>query len=142
MPNSRDKCPSTAPGRQVDENGCRIIIPAGQKELVLEGVYFDTGKSTLTPASQSILDGIAEALIERPDLNFEVGGHTDNTGSLATNRRLSNARAKAVMDYLVSKGVPANRLTSKGYGPANPIASNKTKEGRAQNRRVSLTQTN
>jgi outer membrane protein OmpA-like peptidoglycan-associated protein len=142
VPNSRDRCPGTAAGRQVDENGCRIIIPAGQKELVLEGVYFETGKSALTAASQSVLDGTAEALMERPDLSFEVQGHTDNTGSRATNRRLSNARAKTVMTYLVGRGVPPNRLTSKGYGPSNPIASNKTKEGRAQNRRVSLVLTN
>ena len=70
------------------------------------------------------------------------GGHTDNTGSKATNQRLSAARATAVRDLLISKGVDASRMTAKGYGPDKPVADNKTVAGRAANRRVELTKTN
>ena len=72
-------------------------------------------------------------------IRVQVGGHTDNTGSAAVNRRLSAARANAVRDYLISKGVAADRLTAVGFGPRKPVASNRTAEGRAQNRRVELT---
>jgi outer membrane protein OmpA-like peptidoglycan-associated protein len=68
----------------------------------------------------------------------EVGGHTDSTGSRATNTRLSQARAESVMAYLVSKGVAAGQLAAKGFGPDEPVADNATREGRAQNRRVEL----
>jgi outer membrane protein OmpA-like peptidoglycan-associated protein len=142
VPNSRDKCPGTLPGREVDEVGCRIIIPTGKAELVLDKVTFATGSSKLTASSFETLDATAAALLERPDLRFEVQGHTDNTGSRATNVRLSKARALAVKEYLISRGVPANRLTSEGYAATKPVADNKTREGRAQNRRVSLVQLN
>lgn len=142
VPNSRDKCPGTLPGREVDEVGCRIIIPVGKAELVLDKVTFATGSSKLTASSFETLDAVASSLLERPDLRFEIQGHTDNTGSRATNTRLSKARALAVKEYLISRGVPANRLTSEGYAATKPVADNKTKEGRAMNRRVSLVQTN
>ena len=75
-------------------------------------------------------------------IKVEVDGHTDNTGSASVNARLSKQRAEAVRQYLIEHGVPEDRLTAKGYGPSKPIASNKTAEGRAQNRRVELTRTN
>ena len=82
--------------------------------------------------------GTAASLLAEPALRFEVAGHTDNTGSRIVNERLSLARAESVRAFLVSAGVPADRLISRGYGPANPIASNATSEGRALNRRVEL----
>jgi outer membrane protein OmpA-like peptidoglycan-associated protein len=140
VPDCNDKCPSTNPGNKVDQLGCRILGENG--ELVLTGVTFATGKATLTPNSRTILDGVAAELsrylAEVPSLRVEVGGHTDNTGSLRTNQRLSAARAASVEKYLESKGIDASRLVSKGYGPDKPVADNKTKDGRAQNRRVSL----
>jgi OOP family OmpA-OmpF porin len=105
-------------------------------------VNFETGKATLTPESQTILNGVAESLVANDSIKVQVSGHTDNTGSAAVNARLSKARAEAVRQYLVDKGVAADRLTARGYGPSKPIASNKTAEGRAQNRRVELTRTN
>jgi len=71
-------------------------------------------------------------------VKVQVAGHTDNTGSAAYNLKLSDKRAKSVMDYLISKGVPASQLSEKGYGLTEPIGDNKTAEGRAQNRRVGL----
>jgi outer membrane protein OmpA-like peptidoglycan-associated protein len=142
VPNSRDKCPGTLPGREVDEVGCRIIVPVGKGELVLEKVTFASGSSKLTASSFESLDNVAAAVLERPDLRFEIQGHTDNTGSRATNERLSKSRAKAVMEYLISRGVPTNRLTSQVYAATKPLGDNKTKEGRAMNRRFSLVQIN
>ena len=100
---------------------------------------FATGKAELTPESQAILDGVAESLVANEEIKVQVGGHTDNTGSAAVNKRLSAARAETVRAYLESKGVAADRLTARGYGPSKPVASNRTAEGRAQNRRVELT---
>ena len=103
---------------------------------------FETGKAELTPESQTILDGVAESLVANDSIKVQVGGHTDNTGSAAVNKRLSAARANSVREYLVSKGVAADRLTAVGFGPTKPVASNRTAAGRAQNRRVELTRLN
>jgi outer membrane protein OmpA-like peptidoglycan-associated protein len=135
----KDRCPSTPAGVKVDAEGCQVLFEQAKKPLVLEGVNFATGKAELTPESQAILDGVAESLVAHEDIKVQVGGHTDNTGSAAVNKRLSAARAEAVRQYLISKGVAANRLTARGFGPSKPIASNKTAEGRSQNRRVELT---
>lgn len=106
--------------------------------VVLQGVNFASGSATLLPESMQVLDSVAGDLLDNPDLAIEVGGHTDNTGSAATNRRLSGQRAEAVRSYLIGKGIPASRLSAVGYGPDRPIASNRTQEGRAANRRVEL----
>jgi len=137
----RDACPATVAGTAVDAKGCPSIFQAG-KPLVLQGVNFETGKAVLLPESQTALDQVAQSLIDNPGVNVEVGGHTDNTGSAAANLRLSQARANAVRDYLIGKGVDAGRMTARGYGQANPIASNATATGRAANRRVELNRTN
>jgi OOP family OmpA-OmpF porin len=105
-------------------------------------VNFEVGKSTLTPESETILNGVAESLVANDSIRVQVTGHTDITGSLALNRRLSRDRALSVRTYLVSRGVAESRLTARGFGPDQPIASNKTEEGRAQNRRVELTKLN
>jgi outer membrane protein OmpA-like peptidoglycan-associated protein len=135
----KDRCPSTPSGVKVDEEGCQVLFEPTRKTLILEGVNFATGKAELTPESETILDGVAESLVANDSIRVQVGGHTDNTGSAAVNRRLSAARANAVRDYLISKGVAADRLTAVGFGPSKPVASNRTAEGRAQNRRVELT---
>jgi OOP family OmpA-OmpF porin len=101
-------------------------------------VTFETGKATLTEDSKAVLKGVATSLAARPDVRVEVQGHTDNTGSRAANQRISKARAVAVEKFLEANGVSPAQLTAKGYGPDKPIASNKTKDGRAQNRRVDL----
>lgn len=137
-----DKCPDTPAGTTVDAVGCPALFQPGGGALVLEGVNFQTGKSALLPESQEVLDRVAESLLNNPDVNVEVGGHTDNTGSRAGNTRLSQARANAVREYLIGKGIDAGRLSAKGYGPDKPVADNTTVEGRAANRRVELTRTN
>ncbi len=137
-----DRCPSTPSGVEVDAEGCQVLFQPTKKTLILEGVTFETGKSTLTPESETILTGVAESLVANDTIRVQVTGHTDNTGGLALNRRLSRARADAVRTYLISKGVAEDRLTARGFGPDQPIASNKTAEGRAQNRRVELTRLN
>ncbi|KAF0192945.1 MAG: OmpA-OmpF porin OOP family [Gammaproteobacteria bacterium] len=81
---------------------------------------------------------MADILRKHPNLRIEVAGHTDNAGSAQHNMRLSRQRAEAVRLYLVSQGVDAGRILAKGYGPANPVTSNATAEGRAENRRVEL----
>lgn len=137
-----DKCPGTPRGMTVDALGCQKLFDAaaGNTTLVLQGVTFPNGSSRLTTASRPILDQVAAALVANPTVKVEVGGHTDNAGSRATNVRLSQARANSVRVYLISKGVEGTRITAKGYGPDQPKVPNNSAANRAQNRRVELKQ--
>lgn len=112
--------------------------PPAQERLVLRGVNFATDSAEIDPASAVVLDVAADQLRGRPGVSVVVEGHTDSTGSDAHNQALSQRRADAVRQYLVRKGVPAERLTARGFGESNPIASNDTADGRAMNRRVEL----
>jgi outer membrane protein OmpA-like peptidoglycan-associated protein len=103
------------------------------------GVLFVTGKSELLPAAQDQLSVVAKALLDQgPIKPIVVGGYTDSVGSEASNLKLSQDRADAVRSFLVSKGLPSDQLTAVGHGKANPVASNDTADGRANNRRVEL----
>ena len=137
---SKDKCPGTAPGTRVDAVGCPILFTPERTPVILRGVIFETGKSALKPESFTVLDIVAQSLNANSDIRIEVAGYTDNTGAATTNIRLSQARASAVRSYLASKGVAPDRMIAKGYGAANPIATNTTAAGRQQNRRVELHQ--
>lgn len=104
--------------------------------LILEGVEFDTAKAILRPESYEFLDPVLEYLTYKPSAMIELSGHTDNQGNAKKNLKLSEDRANAVRDYLVSKGVDGNRIIAVGYGQEQPIASNDTEEGRQMNRRT------
>lgn len=106
--------------------------------IVLKNIFFDVGRYELRTESLAELDKLVQLLQENPALKIEISGHTDNQGKPADNLLLSNNRAKAVVGYLVSKSVPAARLTAKGYGETQPVADNKTEEGRALNRRTEM----
>jgi outer membrane protein OmpA-like peptidoglycan-associated protein len=110
---------------------------AGTK-IVLNKIYFETGKATLNTSTSGDLNKLVLFLKDNPAVQLEIQGHTDNTGSIATNNRLSQLRANSVVDYLVKNGIAKERLVAKGYGPTSPIADNETKEGKAQNRRVEM----
>jgi outer membrane protein OmpA-like peptidoglycan-associated protein len=139
---ARDHCPSTPAGQPVDENGCPILFQKGARTVVLRGVTFQTGKATLTPSARAVLRDIATQLVENPEYRVQISGHTDNTGTRTANLRLSLARARTVETFLEANGVPLRQVSSKGFGPDVPIASNKTAAGRAKNRRVELVRTN
>jgi len=133
---SRDQCPGTPAGVKVDSIGC-------PPEIVLEKVYFKFDSAELAPNAESVLDenitkGQSVKLLQNPDIRIEVAGHTDSVGNDAYNLALSERRANTVRDYLIKKGVPADRLTAKGYGETEPVADNSTEEGRSLNRRVGL----
>ena len=117
----------------MDENGC-----ASGDTVVLRGVTFEFDKARLTANAKVILDGVADTLLSASDLNVEVGGHTDSFGSEAYNQSLSERRAQSVVKYIEGRGVSSDRLSAKGYGESNPIASNETTDGRELNRRVEL----
>jgi outer membrane protein OmpA-like peptidoglycan-associated protein len=106
------------------------------KSITLEGVLFLTGSAQIGPNSELILEKAYNTLAQNPDIVVEIQGYTDNTGGKATNMKLSQARAESVKGWLVKKGIAAERITAKGYGPEKPVADNKTKEGRQQNRRI------
>ena len=128
-----DKCPNTRAGARTDVNGCEI------KDIIsLAGVNFETGRDTLLPGTEYLLQTAADTLNKHPDLQIQVAGHSDNVGSADQNIGLSMRRAKTVRNFLIRFGVDANRLTFKGYGEAQPIADNTTADGRAANRRVEL----
>lgn len=113
-----------------------LRMPEVGKKIVLEGVTFKTGSARLAPESMFILDQAYMTLMENPEVEVEIGGHTDTKGKRSTNLKLSLARANAVKTYLVGKGIAKLRIRTKGYGPDKPVASNKTEEGRAKNRRI------
>ena len=123
-------------------NGCPepVITEAAVKTINMgaKSILFNSGRSSFKPGVTKDLDAIVAIMNEFPKATFAVGGHTDSTGSAKVNAKLSQKRADAVMNYFVKKGVDASRLTSKGYGSANAIDSNKTRAGRANNRRVEI----
>ncbi len=136
VPDWKDECP-TVPGLDYNK-GC----PEVKKEIrnllkkAMQGIQFETGKAIIKPVSFPLLNQIAAQFIENKNFIIEVQGHTDNVGKADYNMKLSDARANSVMNYLVKQGVPQERISAKGYGMDVPIADNKTKAGRAKNRRV------
>ncbi|WP_294350817.1 OmpA family protein [uncultured Sphingobacterium sp.] len=151
--NKYDKCPGTPSGVQVDGAGCpivvknetrvveKVVVTEADRKVVADAIKnleFDLGKATIRPTSYATLNKVAELLIEK-NFSLKLAGHTDNTGSRELNMRLSKERAESVKAYLVSQGANASRIEATGYGPDQPIASNKTADGRQQNRRVEFT---
>ncbi|MCF6318083.1 MAG: OmpA family protein [Proteobacteria bacterium] len=133
VPNSRDACPRSVAGAVVGSDGCEVKVV-----IELQGVHFDTDKSTLKPESIAILNAAVKTLGEHGTIMVEVAGHTDSTASDAHNQALSERRAKVVHTYLVDHGVSSDRMTWKGYGESSPIATNDTEDGKARNRRTEL----
>jgi outer membrane protein OmpA-like peptidoglycan-associated protein len=134
----KDECPSekeVVNGYQ-DQDGCPDKAPIEEKTLVLKGVNFESAKAILTPESYPALEDLVTQLQASPTVELEVSGHTDNRGNAAKNLDLSQARAQAVADFLIQRGVAANRLKVKGYGSSKPLSTNKSAEGRMLNRRV------
>jgi flagellar motor protein MotB len=110
-------------------------IAVGSK-IALRNIFFDHGKASLRAESNAELERLVKLMKDVPNLKIEISGHTDNTGSASINDVLSQQRADAVVAYLTSKGIAANRLTAKGYGSSIPVASNNSEDGRQQNRRT------
>jgi outer membrane protein OmpA-like peptidoglycan-associated protein len=108
------------------------------KTFDLKGLQFDSGSANIKPASVGRVNNLFTALKEIPTLEIEIVGHTDNVGKPEENQKLSEARANAVKDYLVKKGIAANRITTKGFGDTQPVSSNTTDKGRADNRRIAV----
>jgi OOP family OmpA-OmpF porin len=147
--NKFDKCPGTVANTVVDGAGCplktpvpvireKIIVTEADRKVVDEAIRnleFDLGKATIRSTSNATLDRVAALLVEK-NFSLKLAGHTDNSGSMALNLRLSKDRAESVKAYLVSQGANASRIEATGYGPNQPIASNKTADGRQKNRRV------
>ena len=140
IPDGKDACidqPETDNGYQ-DEDGCPDEIPEKLREFtgIIEGIEFDYDSTAITEETKPTLDRAIKVLDEYPDIRIEIVGHTDNEGTPEYNDQLSKERAEAVKSYLVEGGVDESRITTRGAGQREPIASNKTEEGRAQNRRT------
>jgi outer membrane protein OmpA-like peptidoglycan-associated protein/tetratricopeptide (TPR) repeat protein len=128
--------PEKAQYQEIEKDVYLKKVEVGSK-IVLKNIFFDFGKATLRSDSESELDRLAKLLTDVPTLKIEISGHTDNVGSQSFNQKLSENRAKSVVEYLVNKkGIAADRLTYVGYGFQQPIATNDTEEGRQQNRRT------
>jgi OOP family OmpA-OmpF porin len=122
--------PAAAP---VDATVCQQLF----SELLGKGtIRFESGRSTLDPDSAGLLDRLIETALRCPNVNIEIAGHTDAAGENTANQALSERRAQAVVEYLARAGLPASRFTPVGYGSTQPVATNDSDEGKAQNRRI------
>ncbi len=139
-----DKCPMTVEGATVDEKGCEIEQPVSEKPQIekplarLEDLLFEPGGTALMPGAKDTLTKLVTILENNPDMRVRLEGHTDNIGSESRNEMVSQKRAESVKDYLVSAGIDTSRIKTIGLGESNPIATNATEQGRAQNRRVDI----
>ena len=135
-----DKCPNEA--GTVANNGCPEVNPTPEvmKQLneYARTILFDTGKSSFKKETDPVLQAMVAIFKEYPEANFAIEGHTDSVGSSKSNQLLSERRANAVRDYLISNGINADRLTAVGYGEDQPIDDNSTASGRKNNRRVEV----
>lgn len=134
VPDAEDQCPRTPRGAKVNALGC----PAEQKAEIKLALEFASGSTTIAAGSEAEIERAAKILREHAELKGVVEGHTDTAGNAAKNTRLSQERAEAVKAALEKAGAHEGQLTAKGFGSGRPVASNKTKEGRAKNRRVVL----
>lgn len=131
----KDKCPNTPRGLEVDADGCELHLKEAVEMRI--DIKFATNKADITEAYAGEVERVSKFLHKYSSVNAEIGGHTDSSGSDAYNQKLSQRRADAVKDMLVTRfGIDASRLTAVGYGETKPIASNATADGRAENRRV------
>ena len=141
VPDLEDDCPTVA--GPVSNKGCPEVTPEVIENLKVQArsVFFNSGKSSFkTGDAKTIasLDAIKEILKNYPNAKWSIEGHTDSTGSAKLNQKLSEDRANAIKNVMIENGIKAENLTSVGFGPSKPIATNKTKEGRAQNRRTEV----
>jgi outer membrane protein OmpA-like peptidoglycan-associated protein len=144
VPDGLDKCANTAQGLKVDTDGCPIEVTEKETQLLdtgmirLQGVNFETGKSELLPESYAALDEVGTILRKWPQLQIEIGGHTDARGTAVSNQKLSESRAESVRSYLLSKfsDIKPEQLSAKGYGETKPIAPNNNALNMSKNRRV------
>jgi len=132
VPDERDACPGTPPGTEVDERGCAVL----RKKIVLEGISFQFNSAVIQPASETTLERAAQILRDNPGVHVEIEGHTDDVGKPDFNQRLSDSRARSVADWLSAHGIPAERMSTKGYGATRPRAPNDSEPNRALNRRI------
>lgn len=142
IPDAEDKCPTEPESKNGfdDDDGCPDVVPAEFADLagILEGILFDTDKDVIKKESKPILDRAVEVLQKYPQVHIEISGHTDSAGGYEHNMDLSQRRAESVKTYLIDAGVDGSRIETRGAGPNEPIATNDTKEGRAQNRRIEV----
>ena len=135
-----DKCPNEA--GTAANNGCPEVKPTEEVMETLNSyartILFNVGKATFKEETDQVLQAMVAIFKEYPRANFAIEGHTDSSGSNSMNQALSERRANAVRDYLIANGINADRLTAKGFGEDNPIATNKTRAGRKENRRVEV----
>jgi outer membrane protein OmpA-like peptidoglycan-associated protein len=127
--------PESAAYKEITKNIALKNIAVGTK-IILKNIFFDFGKATLKPESTSELERLKKLLQDESSMKIEISGHTDNKGSAEYNQKLSENRAKSVVDFLIKAGINKERLTYVGYGKEQPIASNDKEEGRQQNRRT------
>ena len=125
-------------GMKQDITANEMLQAINTKGSVTLQINFETGKSVIKPESQTIVDQIAAMLVSDPSLKVSIEGHTDNAGTAASNKTLSENRAKSVVAALVAKGIDKTRLSSKGWGQDKPVADNGTEEGKGKNRRVEI----
>jgi outer membrane protein OmpA-like peptidoglycan-associated protein len=138
-----DRCPTVPETKNgyLDDDGCpdtkptRVEITAEQI-VIKQRINFATGKATILADSFGVLDDVAQVMRDYPKVRVEIGGHTDNVGDDNQNQRLSKGRADAVFEYLLQKGIAANRMVTIGYGETRPIDTNRTDAGKLNNRRV------
>ena len=142
IPDEEDKCPNEPETRNGfdDDDGCPDVVPAEFADLagILKGINFDSDKDVIKSDSKPILDRAVEVLQKYPQVRIEISGHTDSRGGYEHNVDLSQRRAEAVKQYLVDNGVVAERIETRGAGPNEPIDTNDTAEGRAENRRIEV----
>jgi len=136
-PQQVDKCPDQ-PAQTPD--GCpqkyKLVVVTQTKIEIKQTIYFDFDKYSIKPVSFPLLNEVAQALKDNPTIKVRIEGHTDSQGTDKHNLKLSDGRARSVRTYLIKRGIDGGRVVSKGYGESMPIADNRSKEGRAENRRV------
>jgi outer membrane protein OmpA-like peptidoglycan-associated protein len=145
IPDLKDKCPNEPEtfNSFEDEDGCpdekvKKEESAMPRQQTLFGVVFRTGRAELDPVSFRYLDPIADEMTKYPDIEIEIRGHTDALGNYQANMNLSQFRADAVRQYIVSRGIDPRRIRAVGFGSSSPIGDNRTASGRAQNRRIEV----